>query len=100
MPGLAGSAVFDPRDGLPLSMQISGRPFDDARVLRAGHAFERATGLNRAAAYVDSRPKGRCDRPQTVGPGHRRGRALCPSACRERGYTLRPPTACADLARN
>lgn len=31
--------------GLPLSMQIVGRPFDDARVLRAGHAFERAIGL-------------------------------------------------------
>jgi aspartyl-tRNA(Asn)/glutamyl-tRNA(Gln) amidotransferase subunit A len=28
-------------------MQIAGRPFDDARVLRAGHAFERATGLCR-----------------------------------------------------
>ena len=32
-------------EGLPLSMQIAGRPFDDARVLRAGHAFERATGF-------------------------------------------------------
>jgi len=32
-------------EGLPLSMQIAGRPFDDGRVLRAGHAFERATGL-------------------------------------------------------
>jgi aspartyl-tRNA(Asn)/glutamyl-tRNA(Gln) amidotransferase subunit A len=32
-------------DGLPLSMQIAGRPFDDARVLRAGHALERASGL-------------------------------------------------------
>jgi aspartyl-tRNA(Asn)/glutamyl-tRNA(Gln) amidotransferase subunit A len=33
------------RDGLPLSLQIAGRPFDDARVLRAGDAFERAIGL-------------------------------------------------------
>ena len=32
-------------EGLPLSMQIAGRPFDDARVLRAGHAYERATGF-------------------------------------------------------
>ena len=31
------------RDGLPLAMQIGGRPFDDATVLRVGHAFERAT---------------------------------------------------------
>jgi aspartyl-tRNA(Asn)/glutamyl-tRNA(Gln) amidotransferase subunit A len=31
------------RDGLPLSMQIAGRPFDDAKVLRAAHAYEKAT---------------------------------------------------------
>lgn len=31
------------RDGLPLSMQIAGRPFDDATVLRAAHAYEKAT---------------------------------------------------------
>jgi aspartyl-tRNA(Asn)/glutamyl-tRNA(Gln) amidotransferase subunit A len=29
--------------GLPLSIQIAGRPFDDAKVLRVGHAYERAT---------------------------------------------------------
>ena len=27
--------------GLPLAMQIAGRPFDDATVLRAAHAYER-----------------------------------------------------------
>ena len=32
------------KDGLPLSIQIAGRPFDDARVLAAGHAYERAAG--------------------------------------------------------
>jgi aspartyl-tRNA(Asn)/glutamyl-tRNA(Gln) amidotransferase subunit A len=31
-------------DGLPLSLQVVGRPFDDATVLRAGHAFEKETG--------------------------------------------------------
>jgi aspartyl-tRNA(Asn)/glutamyl-tRNA(Gln) amidotransferase subunit A len=31
--------------GLPLSFQIAGRPFDDAAVLRAGHAYEQATGF-------------------------------------------------------
>ncbi len=30
-------------EGLPLSMQIVGRPFDEATVLRVGHAYERAT---------------------------------------------------------
>ena len=43
-PALAMLCGFG-REGLPLSLQIAGRPFDDARVLRAGHAFERATGL-------------------------------------------------------
>lgn len=51
--------------GLPLSLQIAGRPFDDATVLRAGHAFERATGfINRhpdlaagaAPAKLDPQP--------------------------------------------
>jgi aspartyl-tRNA(Asn)/glutamyl-tRNA(Gln) amidotransferase subunit A len=39
------------KSGLPLPMQIVGRPFDDATVLRAGHAYERATG------WRDRRPK-------------------------------------------
>ncbi|MGE0224055.1 MAG: amidase [Acetobacteraceae bacterium] len=30
-------------DGLPLSMQIVGRPFDDATVMRVAHAYEQAT---------------------------------------------------------
>jgi aspartyl-tRNA(Asn)/glutamyl-tRNA(Gln) amidotransferase subunit A len=28
---------------LPLALQIAGRPFDEATVLRAGHAYEQAT---------------------------------------------------------
>ena len=31
-------------EGLPLSMQLAGRPFDDAKVLSAGHAYEQASG--------------------------------------------------------
>ena len=30
-------------DGLPLSMQIAGRPFGEVAVLRAGHAYEQVT---------------------------------------------------------
>src|SRR5262249_7483151 len=30
-------------EGLPLSMQIVGKPFDEPAVLRVGHAYERAT---------------------------------------------------------
>jgi aspartyl-tRNA(Asn)/glutamyl-tRNA(Gln) amidotransferase subunit A len=32
------------RAGLPLGMQLAGRRFDEATVLRAGHAYERAAG--------------------------------------------------------
>jgi aspartyl-tRNA(Asn)/glutamyl-tRNA(Gln) amidotransferase subunit A len=31
------------RDGLPLSLQVAGRPFAEETVYRIGHAFERAT---------------------------------------------------------
>jgi aspartyl-tRNA(Asn)/glutamyl-tRNA(Gln) amidotransferase subunit A len=30
-------------DGLPLSLQIGGKPFDEATVLRAGDAYQRST---------------------------------------------------------
>jgi aspartyl-tRNA(Asn)/glutamyl-tRNA(Gln) amidotransferase subunit A len=32
------------REGVPLALQIAGRPFDEATVLRAGHAYEQAAG--------------------------------------------------------
>jgi aspartyl-tRNA(Asn)/glutamyl-tRNA(Gln) amidotransferase subunit A len=41
-PSLVVCAGFTP-DGLPLGIQVAGRPFDDAKVLRVGHAYERAT---------------------------------------------------------
>ena len=33
--------------GLPLSLQLAGRPFDEATVLRAGHAYQQATDWHR-----------------------------------------------------
>ena len=41
-PGLALCAGFT-EEGMPLPMQIVGRPFDDATVLNAGYAYESAT---------------------------------------------------------
>ena len=56
-PALAVLCGFT-KDGLPLSMQIAGRPFDDARVLRAGHAFEQASGFykRRPALTAGAKP--------------------------------------------
>lgn len=35
------------RDGLPIGLQLAGRDFDEATVLRAGHAYEQATEWHR-----------------------------------------------------
>ena len=46
------------RAGLPLSMQIVGRPFDDANVLAIAHAYEQAMSWSKRRAVVapDARP--------------------------------------------
>ena len=46
LPALALPCGFS-RAGLPLSLQIAGRPFDESTVLRAGHAYEQATEWHR-----------------------------------------------------
>ncbi len=48
LPSLNVPCGFDP-DGLPIGMQIIGRPFAEATLLRAGHAFQLATGFHRRA---------------------------------------------------
>jgi aspartyl-tRNA(Asn)/glutamyl-tRNA(Gln) amidotransferase subunit A len=42
LPALALPCGFT-SGGLPISLQLAGRPFDEATVLRAGHAYEQAT---------------------------------------------------------
>jgi aspartyl-tRNA(Asn)/glutamyl-tRNA(Gln) amidotransferase subunit A len=42
LPTLALPCGFSPT-GLPLSLQLAGRPFDEETVLRVGHAYEQAT---------------------------------------------------------
>jgi aspartyl-tRNA(Asn)/glutamyl-tRNA(Gln) amidotransferase subunit A len=42
LPGLSVPAGFT-RTGLPIGLQLIGRPFEEATLLRAAHAYERAT---------------------------------------------------------
>ena len=46
LPALSVPCGFTP-DGLPIGLQIVGRPFDETTVLRAGHAYEQATDWHR-----------------------------------------------------
>ncbi len=47
-PALALPCGFSSQ-GLPIGLQITGRPHEDALVLRAGHAYETATGFHKRA---------------------------------------------------
>lgn len=44
------------RNGLPLGMQIAGRPFDEETVLRVGHAYEMATTWRAARPLLVAGP--------------------------------------------
>jgi aspartyl-tRNA(Asn)/glutamyl-tRNA(Gln) amidotransferase subunit A len=48
LPALSVPAGFS-RAGLPIGMQLTGRPFDEATLLTLGHAYQRATGLHERA---------------------------------------------------
>jgi len=39
-------------DGLPIGLQVAGRPFDEAMVLRVAHAYEQVAG------WTQRRPPG------------------------------------------
>jgi aspartyl-tRNA(Asn)/glutamyl-tRNA(Gln) amidotransferase subunit A len=45
LPSLAVPCGFDD-DGLPVGMQLIGRPFDEARLFRIGHAFQEASDFH------------------------------------------------------
>jgi aspartyl-tRNA(Asn)/glutamyl-tRNA(Gln) amidotransferase subunit A len=52
VPAVAVPCGFD-STGLPLSLQIMGRPFEDDTVLRAAHAYEQATEWHRRRPPLD-----------------------------------------------
>jgi aspartyl-tRNA(Asn)/glutamyl-tRNA(Gln) amidotransferase subunit A len=45
LPGMSLPAGF--AEGLPIGLQLIGKPFDEATVYKAGYAFERATDFHR-----------------------------------------------------
>jgi aspartyl-tRNA(Asn)/glutamyl-tRNA(Gln) amidotransferase subunit A len=83
-PALAQCMGFTPA-GLPLSLQLVGRPFDEATVLRAAHAYETATNwrdrrpnLDPGAAFSTEPPPGA--RPEPVNDAAMRD--IVVAACR------------------
>jgi Asp-tRNA(Asn)/Glu-tRNA(Gln) amidotransferase A subunit family amidase len=52
VPAVALPCGFDSA-GLPLSLQLMGRPFEDATVLRAAHAYEQVTEWHRRRPRLD-----------------------------------------------
>ncbi len=51
LPAISIPAGFS-RDGLPLSLQLAGRWFDDSLVLRGAHAFQQTTGWHLAKPAI------------------------------------------------
>jgi aspartyl-tRNA(Asn)/glutamyl-tRNA(Gln) amidotransferase subunit A len=90
-PALAQCIGYTP-DGLPLSMQIIGRPFDDTTVLRVTHAYEAATpwrtrrpALDPNAAFSTALPP--VPDPATPDISASRRDAIA-ALCRRAGLTL------------
>ncbi len=53
LPGISLPCGFDDA-GLPIGLQIVGRPFDESTVLRAAHAYEQATQWHDARPHEDA----------------------------------------------
>ena len=89
-PALAQCIGFT-ADGLPLSMQVVGRPFGDATVLRVAHAYESATPWRQRRPALDGQM-----RPLKLPPVPEPARHELPQArqddiaalCRRAGLTL------------
>jgi aspartyl-tRNA(Asn)/glutamyl-tRNA(Gln) amidotransferase subunit A len=72
VPAISVCNGFD-QEGLPLGMQIAGRPRDEATVLRVAHAYQMATDWHERIPPLDpaaGRPTSRCPdwQPAPAGP--------------------------------
>ena len=89
-PALAQCMGFTPA-GLPLSLQIVGRPFDETTVLRAAHAYEKATGWRQRRPVLDPAARLSTAPPPTPPPepvGNPAIRDMVVAACRRAGLRL------------
>ena len=87
LPSLSIPAGFT-KDGLPVGMQLIGRSFDEAMLLRIGAAFQRATDFHQRVPKARMTQSRRDREPQH--PLQRRAHRLCgqrsqPDAGRRRG---------------
>ena len=90
-PAVAQCIGFSP-DGMPLSMQIVGRPFDEATVLRAAHAYESATSWRERRPVVDPGASFSTELPPIPAPAqadvNQTERDRIAAVCRRAGLTL------------
>ena len=84
------------RNGLPLGMQILGRPFGEPTILRIGHAYEQATEWHRRRpALVAGATAPEVTPPPMLSvtdPANAATRDLCVTAARRAGLRLDEPT--------
>jgi aspartyl-tRNA(Asn)/glutamyl-tRNA(Gln) amidotransferase subunit A len=52
LPGLSVPAGLHPGNGLPVGLQLVGRPFDESTMLRAARALERELGPSPAPEAI------------------------------------------------
>jgi aspartyl-tRNA(Asn)/glutamyl-tRNA(Gln) amidotransferase subunit A len=90
-PAVAQCIGFTP-DGLPLAMQIVGRPFDEAMVLRAAHAYETATSWRARRPVLDPSAAFSTDLPPVPPPAKAdigsAQRFQIATICRQAGLSL------------
>jgi aspartyl-tRNA(Asn)/glutamyl-tRNA(Gln) amidotransferase subunit A len=56
LPGLSVPCGLHPENGLPIGLQLVGRSFDEATLLRAARALEREVGALPAPSLGSRRP--------------------------------------------